>query len=429
MEFPKKDTQEWPEGVVERLQGYADANGVTLDDAKQKFVQFLSDKYAVENWQDEDEDFLIEASEGFVVQRRSGGSSFETVNFVGMLVGVDGKWRDKRKNLRDQAVAAYLEEPGKAVEAGLVAECWKEDGSWHLSKADGLHDTEEPEDEDPWFLWETGNGPIAILQTGDYDSKGDPVRPVLKSRYYYFLGNNEADFGTDVSIWRLDSSVIDATPTMWKPCRLKVIPNTREDVNPDFADILRVPRNWANEIVYTDDFVDTDVRAQLAPEKFGVNPAIHKHHVALPNLLEYYQRNMKEVPGINPVGPLAIVKGKVTSLFKEGWDNDYDETGKVYNLRLTSWDLQKEHPSGLRSEVSVRISGNLKENGHAFEYNDGADWKAYAERSTVLVFGRLGVRATDSGEVPQVNAFGVFAVPRFVVPAPEGGDSNAEQFE
>lgn len=428
MEFPKKDTKEWPEGVVERLQGYADANGVTLDDAKQKFVQFLSDKYAVENWQDEDEDFLLEASEGFVVQRRSGGSSFETVNFVGMLVGVDGKWRDKRKNTRDQAVAAYLEDADKAVQSGLVAKCVKENGTWHLIKADGKHDTEET-DEEPWFLHNTGSGPIAILQTGDFESKGDPIRPVLKSRYYYFLGNSEADFGDEVTLWRFDSSDIDATPTMWKPCRLKVIPNTRENVNPDFADILRVPRGWANEIQYTNDFVDADVRPQLAPEKFGVNPAIHKHHVPLPDLLEYYQRNMKEVPGINPVGPLVLIKGKVTSLFKEGWDNDYDETGKVYNLRVSSWDLQKEHPSGLRSEVSVRIPGVLKERTHVFEYNDGENWKPYAERSTVLVMGRLGIRATDSGELPQVNAFGVFAVPRFVVPAADGGDSNVEQFE
>ena len=56
-----------PDEVLDRLKGYAEANDTDLDGAIQKFVEYLSDKFAVDNWQDEDDDFLIEASEGMVV--------------------------------------------------------------------------------------------------------------------------------------------------------------------------------------------------------------------------------------------------------------------------------------------------------------------------------------------------------------------------
>jgi len=417
---------EWPESVSERLQGYADANSVSIDDAQQKFVEFLSDKYAVDNWQDEDEDFLEEAAEGFVVKRR-GGSTFNTENWVGLFVGVDGKARDKRQRVREAALSAYNQDADKAVAAGMVARCRKNEdsGTWFI----GNDNTNEPITNDtPWFL--IPGTSLALLQNAEWaKNKGDPIRAELWSRYYYFLGNSEADFGNAVKLWRFDSNDIEAAPPFYQSCRLKVIPNTSENQNPDFADILRLPRKWVNDIVLTDDFVEPDVRQQLSPEKFCVNPVVHESFVGLGDLLEHYQANLKEVPGLNAIGPIVIVKGKVTSLFKEGWDTEYDDTGKTYNIRITSWDLQRSFPSGLRSEVNIRVSGHLKENCNVFDYRDGDKWQPYAERSTILVCGRLGVQATDDGEIPQIRAFGVHAVPRFVVPAPEGGDTGLGQFD
>jgi hypothetical protein len=430
----KKETgnngRQLPDEVLERLQGYADANSIDIDAATQKFVEYLSDKFAVDNWQDEDDDFLIEASEGMVVQRRSGGGGLKTENWTGLFVGVDAKSRDKRKRIRSDAVKAYIDEPAKAINAGIVAEVVEQNGVWALKKADGIHATEEPSNKPAWFTVDTAGGPIALLQTGNWSSKGDPIYPELWSRYFYFLGNKEGDFGSAVKLWRFDSPVPDAQIDLFNPCRVKVVPNDpNREVNPDFADVFRLPKSWAKEISYTNDFVEADLQAQLAPEKFCVNPAIHPYFVSLTDALEHYHANLKEVPGINPVGPLVILKGKVTSLFKEGWDNEYDETGKTYNIRFTSWDLQREYPSGLKSEMQARIGGFLKENYHPFSFKEGNGWKPFAERSTVLVFGRLGVRQTeDDGEVPQVNAFGIHAVPRFVVPAADGGNPSTEQF-
>jgi len=426
-DIPKKiQTTEWPPAVLERLDGYAEANSITLEDAQQKFVDYLSDKFAVESWQDEDEDFLLEASEGFVITSRGGGSGFQTENWVGMFVGVDPKARDKRKWMREQALSAYNEDKGKAIAAGLVGVCSKEsDGTWHIS---GTTTNESSDNEEPWFLIPGTN--LALLQTADWaKNKGDPIRAELWSRYYYFLGNTEGNFGNDVKLWRLDSPDTKALPNLFEPCRIKVIPNTSENQNPDFADVLRLPNKWASEISYTNDFVEDDLRAQLAPEKFCVNPALHEYFVALTDTLEHYQANLKEVQGLNPIGPIVLIKGKVTNLFKEGWDTEYDETGKTYNIRVTSWDLQRAHPSGFRGELNVRVSGFLNDTFHPFDYRDGKKWLPYAERSTILVCGRLGVQVNEEeGELPQIRAFGVHAVPRFVVPAAEGGNTSIDQF-
>ena len=173
-----------PDEVLDRLKGYAEANDTDLDGAIQKFVEYLSDKFAVDNWQDEDDDFLIEASEGMVVQRRSGGGGLKPENWTGLFVGVDAKSRDKRKRVRADAIKAYMDEPAKAIGAGIVAEVLEQDGVWALKKADGIHPTEEPSDKPAWFTVETNGGPIALLQTGNWSSKGQPIYPELWSRYY-----------------------------------------------------------------------------------------------------------------------------------------------------------------------------------------------------------------------------------------------------
>tara|TARA_R100000315_G_C5172914_1_gene99869 strand:- start:426 stop:692 length:267 start_codon:yes stop_codon:yes gene_type:complete len=83
------------------------------------------------------------------------------------------------------------------------------------------------------------------------------------------------------------------------------------------------------------------------------------------------------------------------------------------------------------------MHGHLVQQNHALEYLDtatGMRWLPYANKSTVFIFGRLGTRPIkdDSGNeidrVPRINALGVYAVPRLVVPAGEGGDTGAGQF-
>ena len=173
----------------------------------------------------------------------------------------------------------------------------------------------------------------------------------------------------------------------------------------DFADILRLPKGWHKEVAHTVDFVEEDLQPQLSPEKFCVNPAIHQYHVSLTDTLEHFHANQKVVAGLNPIGPLVILKGKVTSLFKEGWDNDYDETGEGVQPSLHIMGTCRRNIQAVCvPEMQAIIGGNAADNFHAFDFkDDDGQWKPYAERSTVLVFGRLKVRQTENdGEVPRL---------------------------
>ena len=83
-----------------------------------------------------------------------------------------------------------------------------------------------------------------------------------------------------------------------------------------------------------------------------------------------------------------------------------------------------------RREVQVRVHGFLGAHGHAFEYATDDGWRRYAEKSTVLVFGRLGMRGVKDSEerVPRINALGIYAVPRLAIDAGEGGEFDLDQF-
>ena len=98
-------------------------------------------------------------------------------------------------------------------------------------------------------------------------------------------------------------------------------------------------------------------------------------------------------------------------------------------MRVSSFQLQREFANDMwRKEVSVRVHGFLGDMNHAFDYEGRDGWKPYAIKSTVLIFGRLGMRTTEEGQVPTVKASGVFAIPRLAIPAGEGGDTSLDQF-
>ena len=98
-------------------------------------------------------------------------------------------------------------------------------------------------------------------------------------------------------------------------------------------------------------------------------------------------------------------------------------------MRVSSFALQREFANDMwRREVSVRVHGLLGAEGHAFDYEGREGWKPYAIKSTVYIFGRLGVRATDDGQVPNIKATGIYVPPRLAIPAGEGGDTSLDQF-
>ena len=86
----RKDAGLHPE-VEERLKWWAEKHNKTLDDATGDFFTYLKVELGVNSPTDEEDDFLIDAAETFVVERRvmSGTSQANATQLVGYFVGID----------------------------------------------------------------------------------------------------------------------------------------------------------------------------------------------------------------------------------------------------------------------------------------------------------------------------------------------------
>ena len=166
----KKEEKEeqLPEEVLERLHWYAEQHSISEDKAVEDFLAYIEEHLGIVNTHEEDDDFLVDAAETFVVERRvmtgPGGSSTE---LVGCFVAVEPKIRDKREKVREYAVQSAKEDLGAAIEKGTVARAFGENGVWMLEKAMGIvASTQErfDEDNDPWFLVRAGGMTLAVLQ-------------------------------------------------------------------------------------------------------------------------------------------------------------------------------------------------------------------------------------------------------------------------
>ena len=61
----------WQEDVVERLQGYADKNGMKVGEAANAFKDWLKAEFSVDNPLEEDPFYLSQWSEQFVIESRN----------------------------------------------------------------------------------------------------------------------------------------------------------------------------------------------------------------------------------------------------------------------------------------------------------------------------------------------------------------------
>jgi len=430
--------RQMPSEVIERLKWWAQLHSKTEAEAQTEYIHYLSDNLAVDDWQQEEDYFLIEAAENFVVERRvRGGGGGQTQEMVGCFVGVEKKVRDKRNYARSTAVAAAVENLDAAIQSGAVARAYTQDGYWMLEKANGvMQKTEETADSEPWFLVRQGHLTLAVLQNNsEWARYGEPIKPYLNTRTYYFVGNTQEAFEEDIKLWRIEVGNGAEQPMgvvqVGAPCRIKTRPQP-ENPREGWEDVLTGATNFFANVNYTNDFLDEEDRGLLAPERLF--PMLDDFYVEdLSDLLEVYQTRATSVPGMdNAVGPLVIVKGTVTDINREGWDSEYDPTGKDYTMRISSFQLQRAHPDGLARELNCRVHGFLAQENNAFNVATEEGWKPYAVKSTVYLYGRLGLQTkeTDNGvvELPRINVLGVYCVPRLHVPAGEGGNTDLGQF-
>ena len=429
-----------PEEVLERLHWYAEQHSISQDKAVEQYLGYIEEHLGIVNTQEEDDDFLVDAAETFVVERRvmstPGGSSTE---LVGCFVAVEPKIRDKREKVREYAIQSAKEDLGAAIEKGTVARAFVENNVWMLEKAMGIvASTQErfDEDNDPWFLVRDSGMTLAILQENpDWARHGEPISPYLFSRTYRFYGNTPEKFEDEMELFRIDVSgstelSVSQNVVFGEPCTVKVRPQG-DNVSPGWEDMWRGVSNFFKSINYNKEFVSEDDREYLKGDLFmsGMDCYVSD----LSDLMDVYRSESETIEGFeNPIGPLVCIKGKVTDINQTGYESEYDPTGMNYTMRVSSFALQREFPDNMwRQEVSVRVHGFLGQDCHAFDYKGRKGWKPYAVKSTVYIFGRLGLRAVEEGkqEVPTIRALGVYAPPRLAIPAGEGGNTSLDQFK
>jgi hypothetical protein len=128
-------------------------------------------------------------------------------------------------------------------------------------------------------------------------------------------------------------------------------------------------------------------------------------------------------------GPIILTKGTVNRLSTEPRDSEFDQTGRNFSFNLTSMGLQNMHGTNRQSDVSCWVSGScydLTSPFVAYDVNSPVEW---AEKSTVLVCGRIGMSVIDGETIPKLNVFGVFADTRRIRRRRDGGETGAGQFD
>jgi len=430
----ERKTEDWPAEVIERLSMQAERTGESLEKVQEAFIKHLADTHACDDWGAEDEDLLIDWAESFIIMDRrssvSGGGA-DTTTFVGTFVGVDAKSSDRRANIVRRRAQMWTQNSNEAMSGGMVGHYMKEGDSWVINTANGVIETNESVENIPSMGFKAGDDYICLLSKA-----GRPYPHKSVGRHYYFLGNEQSIFVNDgsVQLWRVDCTDDnkDHEVKVGVPCRIQVrLPTTTLDA---FKDILNTNMNFWNSVEYTDEFVDEGVKKFLNPFLFWTNDEfVGDTFVDLENLSEAYSAGVRTFEGSDGrqgrVGPIIFTKGIVNRMSTEGRESEYDESGMSYSLSLTTAKLQNIHGTGMGSDVTVWVSGACNNLAHpfSFEDDDGERWP-YAEKTPVLVCGRLAMSMRDGQEVPNIKGMGIFTSKKRARRGERGGNTGSNQF-
>ena len=430
----ERKTEEWPAEVVERLSMQAERTGESLEQVQEAFIKHLLKEHSCDDWAAESEDLLIDWAESFIIMDRrssvSGGGA-DTTTFVGTFVGVDGRSTDRRQGIRNRRVDMWLKNSNEALGSGQVGHYMKEGDTWVINTTNGVLETNESVEQIPSMGFKAGNDYICLLSRA-----GRPYPHTSVGRHYYFLGNETNEFvnNGNVALWRVDCTDDnkDHEVRIGVPCKIQVrMPTTDLDA---FKDILNTNMNFWGTVEYTDDFVDEGVKKYLNPFTYWTNEDfVGEMFVDLESLADAYDANVRTFEGSDgrqgKIGPIVFTKGIVNRMSPEGRESEYDESGRSYSLSLTSSKLQRINGTGIGSDITVWVSGACNDLSHPFHFEeeDGEKWP-YAERSPVLVCGRLAMSSRDGEMIPNIKAMGVYASARRSRRGQRGGNTGSEQF-
>jgi hypothetical protein len=415
-----------PDGVLERIKAQAERTKKSVDETTKQYLDFIKAEWNCDDPYSEDEDLLLDwAESAFVTMRRTGsGASGSTTSFVGCFVGVADKRADRMEWRRRRAIEDFTNDPAQIIESGRLGVYAEQDGKWQLLTSSDPVLTDQPTNEAPLHGFKADGKWVTFVTTMGQR----PYPSVRMGRYLYFLGNEEGEFvnNSNISLWRVDATddAADAEYQIGRPCRIQVrLPG--EKVSENFKDVLGTSMNFLDTIEYTDAFVNEDVRPLLKPTVLWLNGDFHDMYVPIAELGEAYDTRSRSFEGrdgnTGTAGPLVFTKGTVSRMSSEPRASEYDQEGFNYSLSLSHGTLS--------DDVTGWISFGSARGGDPFSAGWGEESFPYAERSTVLVFGRIGMRVSDGKARPKLNIFGVYADPRRGRRRADGGDTGLDQFK
>jgi hypothetical protein len=431
----EKKNDEWPEEALKRLQMQAERTGESLEKVTESFIKHIAEVYNCDDWSAEDGDLLVDWSESFFIQDRRttvSGSGSNLSTFVGEFVGVDMKQADRRGWFVRNATQKWQDNANAALSDGVVGHYMKEGSFWHINTANGVVTTEESIEEAPSLGFRVGNDWLCLLSRA-----GRPYPHTSMGRYYYFLGNEKSQFinDGDVRLWRIDLTDDNRNVPIKTgvPCTIQVRPNT--STNEEYKDVLGTNYSFFDTLSYTDEWLPANLKPLLKPFKYWTDSDfVDDLYVPLDELHEAFESRKRTFTGrdgnAGSAGPLIITKGSVSRLSTEARDNEYDEDKRGYSLSLTSLALEAQHGNGNGGEVMCWVGSACHDLTSPFTFTDVDDEKwGYAEKSTVLVFGRIGVSVRDGEALPNLKVMGVYANNRRSRRRVGGGDTGSNQFE
>ena len=416
-------SKDLPEGVLVRMNAFAERTGKKPEEARQMYLDYIKEHYGVDDYtQESDEDLLIDWAEQVFTETRKqgGGSNANLSTWVGEFVGVQDRARDRLERILASNIKLYQNDPNEAIGSGRLGVFEKTGANWSLHTKNGVKKLEASSDENPPFGVKVDQDWVCLTSYND-----DPAPYKRMGRYYYFLGNEEEKFVKqgEVALWRIDlnNELSNLEVDIGRPCKIQVVP-PREKVNENFKDVLGTYRSF--EIEYTDDFVADNVKPLLNASKFWTSRDLgHDYYVHIDELEEAFETRKESgmIDGEKKSwGPLVFTRGMVSTLNTEPRESEYDPEGHNYSMTLTS---------SITGDMTCWISGAVGKLTTPFKAGWGDDAFDIAENSTVLVFGRLGMKEYNGVVSPKMTVMGVYADPRRSRRRATGGNTGVGQFD
>lgn len=438
MQMKKEESERvLPDGVTERLNKHAERTSESIEAVHEAFFAYIKKHYECDDWKEEDDDLVEDWAEQFCTVLRTGTATggANTKSFVGEFLGVHARTGDRNRGLVGWMKRQFAEDPGAFVAGGRGGHYSLEtdsngNGGWVLRTKESTVDATLVDGQPAFGIPIDGNNRICFV-----NYSGEPQPDEMMGRYAYFLGNEQQSVvnDNDIQLWRVDLKGADANRALkiGEPCIITVRP-PKEGSADAYKDILDTREGFVDTINYTDSWVSEDLRALLHPFKYWVLESFTDMFVPLHELRDAYEAGLTTFntsDGQGKMGPLVITRGIVNRLSTEGRETEWDEGGVSYSLSLTSTELVSTNGNGDASTVLCNISSACNDLTSPFSFRDteGVKWD-YAERSTVLVFGRIGMMMRDNVQVPKLTAMGVFTDSRRARPRVNGGDTNMGQF-